>query len=129
MAAPEEQPINGDGAAAQEQQPADGEQVTPAHMSLGRGARLLLTGQHSDTLSQRASPIAPAPRLAAAAIAAATARPAACRRQQACLPLTPCSGPARCAAAQVVTPWDVTGGADGKIDYNKLVSQVGRLAS
>ena len=28
-------------------------------------------------------------------------------------------------AHQVVTPWDVTGGADGKIDYNKLVEQVG----
>ncbi|PRW61499.1 tryptophan--tRNA cytoplasmic [Chlorella sorokiniana] len=26
---------------------------------------------------------------------------------------------------QVVTPWDVTGGADGKIDYNKLVEQFG----
>ncbi|KAI3424193.1 hypothetical protein D9Q98_009549 [Chlorella vulgaris] len=26
---------------------------------------------------------------------------------------------------QVVTPWDVAGGADGKIDYNKLVSQFG----
>lgn len=25
---------------------------------------------------------------------------------------------------QVITPWDVTGGADGKIDYNKLVAQV-----
>ena len=28
-------------------------------------------------------------------------------------------------SSQVVTPWDVTGGADGKIDYNKLVAQVG----
>jgi hypothetical protein len=26
---------------------------------------------------------------------------------------------------QVVTPWDVAGGADGKIDYNKLVEQFG----
>lgn len=26
---------------------------------------------------------------------------------------------------QVVTPWDVSGGADGKIDYNKLVEQFG----
>lgn len=26
---------------------------------------------------------------------------------------------------QVVTPWDVSGGADGKIDYNKLVQQFG----
>lgn len=26
---------------------------------------------------------------------------------------------------QVITPWDVTGGADGKIDYNKLVAQFG----
>jgi len=26
---------------------------------------------------------------------------------------------------QVVTPWDVSGGADGKIDYNKLVAQFG----
>jgi tryptophanyl-tRNA synthetase len=26
---------------------------------------------------------------------------------------------------QVVTPWDVQGGADGKIDYNKLVEQFG----
>lgn len=26
---------------------------------------------------------------------------------------------------QVITPWDVTGGADGKIDYGKLVSQFG----
>ena len=59
MAAPEEQPINGDGAAAQEQQPADGEQVMPAHMSLGRGALLLLTGQHDNTLNQHASLIAP----------------------------------------------------------------------
>lgn len=26
---------------------------------------------------------------------------------------------------QIVTPWDVQGGADGKIDYNKLVEQFG----
>lgn len=26
---------------------------------------------------------------------------------------------------QVVTPWDVSGGADGRIDYNKLVEQFG----
>lgn len=26
---------------------------------------------------------------------------------------------------QVVTPWDVSGGADGKIDYNKLVREFG----
>ena len=29
------------------------------------------------------------------------------------------------AGEQVVTPWDVSGGADGKIDYNKLVAQFG----
>ena len=29
------------------------------------------------------------------------------------------------ARAQVVTPWDVAGGTDGKIDYDKLVQQVG----
>jgi tryptophanyl-tRNA synthetase len=29
------------------------------------------------------------------------------------------------AEEQVVTPWDVSGGADGKIDYNKLVEQFG----
>jgi hypothetical protein len=28
-------------------------------------------------------------------------------------------------AAQHVDPWSVQGGADGKIDYNKLVEQVG----
>jgi tryptophanyl-tRNA synthetase len=27
--------------------------------------------------------------------------------------------------AQVVTPWDVEGGADGKIDYAKLVNEFG----
>jgi hypothetical protein len=26
----------------------------------------------------------------------------------------------------VITPWDVSGGADGKVDYNKLTEQVGR---
>lgn len=26
---------------------------------------------------------------------------------------------------QVVTPWEVSGGADGKIDYDKLVAQFG----
>ena len=26
---------------------------------------------------------------------------------------------------QVITPWDVAGGADGKVDYNKLVVQFG----
>ena len=26
---------------------------------------------------------------------------------------------------QVITPWDVSGGADGKVDYNKLVAQFG----
>jgi hypothetical protein len=25
---------------------------------------------------------------------------------------------------QVITPWDVSGGADGKVDYDKLISQV-----
>jgi hypothetical protein len=25
---------------------------------------------------------------------------------------------------QVITPWDVQGGADGKVDYNKLIEQV-----
>ncbi len=30
-----------------------------------------------------------------------------------------------CLPPQVVTPWDVQGGADGKIDYNKLVEQFG----
>jgi hypothetical protein len=29
------------------------------------------------------------------------------------------------AGEQVVTPWEVSGGADGKIDYNKLVAQFG----
>ena len=29
------------------------------------------------------------------------------------------------AAEQVVTPWDVSGGADGKIDYLKLVNDFG----
>jgi hypothetical protein len=28
------------------------------------------------------------------------------------------------ALAQVITPWAVTGGSDGKVDYNKLVEQV-----
>ena len=27
-------------------------------------------------------------------------------------------------ALQVVTPWDVSGGKDGKIDYDKLVNEV-----
>ena len=26
---------------------------------------------------------------------------------------------------QVITPWDVTGGADGKVDYDKLIQQFG----
>ena len=30
------------------------------------------------------------------------------------------------AVAQVVTPWDVSGGTDGKIDYNKLLNEVRR---
>ena len=25
---------------------------------------------------------------------------------------------------QVITPWDVTGGTDGKIDYDKLIREV-----
>ncbi|EFN53541.1 hypothetical protein CHLNCDRAFT_25698 [Chlorella variabilis] len=40
----------------------------------------------------------------------------------------PCCGAHQAAAgcpSQVITPWDVTGGADGKIDYNKLVAQFG----
>lgn len=50
--------------------------------------------------------------------AAATAAATACR--------LPSNRPAPpIAAPQVVTPWDVAGGADGKIDYNKLVEQVG----
>lgn len=28
-------------------------------------------------------------------------------------------------AEQLVTPWEVSGGANGKIDYNKLVDQFG----
>lgn len=28
------------------------------------------------------------------------------------------------ALLQVITPWDVAGGADGKVDYNKIVSDV-----
>lgn len=28
-------------------------------------------------------------------------------------------------AAQVIDPWSVSGGADGRIDYNKLLEQVG----
>ena len=30
---------------------------------------------------------------------------------------------------QVIDPWNVSGGADGKIDYNKLLAQVCRQAS
>ena len=29
-----------------------------------------------------------------------------------------------CGVSQVVTPWDVTGGTDGKIDYDKLIREV-----
>lgn len=54
----------------------------------------------------------------ATAAAAATAATAAATRL---LPAHPPSSPGAC---QVITPWDVTGGADGKIDYNKLVAQV-----
>lgn len=46
---------------------------------------------------------------------------AACCRRLPCLVLT---APATLCNCQVITPWDVTGGADGKIDYNKLVAQV-----
>lgn len=35
------------------------------------------------------------------------------------------AAPAAAAGEQVVTPWDVAGGADGKVDYNKLVAQFG----
>ncbi len=27
---------------------------------------------------------------------------------------------------QVITPWDVSGGADGKVDYEKLIREVSR---
>jgi hypothetical protein len=27
---------------------------------------------------------------------------------------------------QVITPWDVSGGADGKVDYDKLIREVSR---
>jgi hypothetical protein len=30
---------------------------------------------------------------------------------------------------QVITPWDVQGGADGKVDYNKLIEQVTTAAA
>eukprot|EP00878_Enallax_costatus_P005411 GHUV01005681.1.p1 GENE.GHUV01005681.1~~GHUV01005681.1.p1 ORF type:complete len:410 (+),score=109.21 GHUV01005681.1:839-2068(+) len=32
---------------------------------------------------------------------------------------------AEAAKEQVITPWDVSGGADGKVDYNKLISEFG----
>lgn len=34
-----------------------------------------------------------------------------------------------CAMQQVVTPYEVTGGADGKVDYDRLVTQVTYNAS
>lgn len=43
-------------------------------------------------------------------------------------PAAPSDGPTAPPVAdgeQHVTPWDVTGGADGKIDYNKLVKEFG----
>lgn len=29
---------------------------------------------------------------------------------------------------QVITPWDVSGGADGKVDYDKLIREVSHPA-
>lgn len=31
-----------------------------------------------------------------------------------------------CLVLQVITPWDVSGGSDGKVDYDKLISEVSR---
>jgi hypothetical protein len=50
--------------------------------------------------------------------------PAPWPRRQPCSRPPPAGALSARAATQVITPWDVTGGADGKVDYNKLVAQV-----
>ncbi len=116
----EEQQQNGEQIEAQ--QPADGEQVrrrptcrralrTGGPGAPNRAAHCLEWPSWRQLGSQadgRSAANAVAVAVAAAAAAAACATPA---------PMSTLS--------QVVTPWDVTGGADGKIDYNKLVAQVG----
>lgn len=119
-------------AEAQQQQQADGEQVrrrphapctSPSSSLLRPALPCMFMNEAPAMLKLTAMPCPQPP--AAAAAAAATA---ACRlppRTSApwCAPIaTPIAAP------QVVTPWDVAGGADGKIDYNKLVEQVAARA-
>lgn len=139
MTAPEEQQGNGAAAAEQQQdaeaqQPQDGEQVIATccwgwEISSGSGdgsqptLSFVLFGAMPNAAIRAVNRRQPPP-----AVLLSTR----CRRfhrttgQHCCMP---CCGSILPHSAQpctqVITPWDVTGGSDGKIDYNKLVAQVG----
>lgn len=101
------------------EQQQDGDQVRDMRAVALRAVRLLQAWPSLVPCSKgQVLACPPAWRIAAAATAAAAASPPP--------PLSRCLPRLRLdLTAQVVTPWDVAGGADGKIDYNKLVEQVG----